>query len=49
MRLWIPGVVSGLNVVCHYCDHRPHLSTVSVSDHGGKPLPTLPMIRESGN
>jgi cystathionine beta-lyase len=55
--VWIPGVVSGLNLVCRTFGKQgqPLVTTtpiyppfLSVSDHSGKPLITLPMIRESG-
>jgi cysteine-S-conjugate beta-lyase len=55
--VWIPGVVSGLNVVCRAfgTPDQPLVTTVpiyppflSVSAHCGKPLTTLPMVRISG-
>ncbi|MDZ7666324.1 MAG: PatB family C-S lyase [Desulfotignum sp.] len=55
--VWIPGVVSGLNVVCRaFGDKNQTLVTttpiyppfLSVSDHCGKPLTTLPMVRKFG-
>lgn len=55
--VWIPGVVSGLNVVCRAFGNKDQTIVtttpiyppfLSVSDHCGKPLTTLPMIRKSG-
>ena len=55
--VWIPGVVSGLNVVCRAfgAPGQPLVTTIpiyppflSVSAHCGKPLTTLPMVRRSG-
>ncbi|MFN2357915.1 MAG: MalY/PatB family protein [Desulfotignum sp.] len=55
--VWIPGVVSGLNAVCRAFGSRDQaiVTTIpvyppflSVSDHCGKPLKTLPMIQTAG-
>lgn len=55
--VWIPGVVSGLNVVCRAFGNKDQTIVtttpiyppfLSVSDHCGKPLTTLPMIQKSG-
>jgi cysteine-S-conjugate beta-lyase len=55
--VWIPGVVSGLNAVCRAFGSRDQAIVtttpiyppfLSVSDHCGKPLKTLPMIQKAG-
>ncbi len=55
--VWIPGVVSGLNVVCRAfgTQNQAIVTTtpiyppfLSVSAHCGKPLHTLPMVTEAG-
>jgi cysteine-S-conjugate beta-lyase len=55
--VWIPGVVSGLNAACRAFGSRDQAIVtttpiyppfLSVSDHCGKPLKTLPMIQKAG-
>ena len=54
--VWVPGVVSGLNAVCRAfgSQDQPIVTTtpiyppfLSVSEHCGKPLHTLPMVTEA--
>lgn len=55
--IWVPGVVSGLNAACRAFGRQDQAIVtttpiyppfLSVSEHCGKPLHTLPMVTEAG-